>query len=160
MLDIMAGIRTEEELNALKHDVSEFYAKRISFPESVCHQVTAIFGRDVLFLIHRQTSLSFHYFVPPLSPLCGEGRDASFPVCPKNMKMKCKTQTGAFFDRLCEERDGNIGRKSYLYGCKPKRKETMGSIFVIQGLLIYIYAFDHNLRTSTCGAEAVILPLR
>lgn len=28
MLDIMAGIRTEEELNALKHAVSEFYAKR------------------------------------------------------------------------------------------------------------------------------------
>lgn len=28
MLDIMAGIRSEEELNALKHAVSEFYAKR------------------------------------------------------------------------------------------------------------------------------------
>ncbi|WP_302975547.1 hypothetical protein [Paraprevotella clara] len=28
MLDIMAGIRTEEELNALKHTISEFYAKR------------------------------------------------------------------------------------------------------------------------------------
>lgn len=27
MLDIMAGIRTEEELNALKHTISEFYAK-------------------------------------------------------------------------------------------------------------------------------------
>lgn len=28
MLDIMAGIHTEEELNALKHAISEFYAKR------------------------------------------------------------------------------------------------------------------------------------
>lgn len=28
MLDIMAAIRSDEELNALKHAVSEFYAKR------------------------------------------------------------------------------------------------------------------------------------
>lgn len=28
MLDIMAGIRSEEELEALKHVISEFYARR------------------------------------------------------------------------------------------------------------------------------------
>ena len=28
MLDMMAGVRSDEELDALKHAVSEFYAKR------------------------------------------------------------------------------------------------------------------------------------
>lgn len=28
MLDIMAGIRSDEELDALRHAISEFYAKR------------------------------------------------------------------------------------------------------------------------------------
>ena len=28
MLDMMAGVRSDEELDALKHAISEFYAKR------------------------------------------------------------------------------------------------------------------------------------
>ena len=34
---------------------------------------------------------------------------------------------------------------------------VMGSIFVIQGLLIYIYGFDHNPRIYMYGAVKVSL---